>query len=885
MKKSFSQGFLFLIFFAACLFTAQGHAFSARAQWLDSRRLVLKLPAGLAFNAAGFRYALLDTTEMFRPSTAIPLPWISASGSFVTLDTSHLSLQEIEYLITRPLKVVTTNGQQEILDSTAIQYAGLLDQNFYYEGEDLGGRCNPASCQVKLWAPTAQGVRLSLFNQSSQSIPSAVYDLQRETNGVWSLSLPAGFKNFFYLFEVQVYQPLTDRIETHTVTDPYSASLALNGAKSQLVDMNAPETQPLGWERLQKPFLSSARDAVIYELHIRDFSANDSTVPSPLRGTYLAFTQDTQGTRYLRELAQAGLTHIHLLPLSDSGSVNEDKSQWKDLPISPSGDLQKPQELIGQVRTEDSYNWGYDPVHYLAPEGSYAVHGDGFERIKETRAMVKALSEMGLRVVQDVVFNHTYENALSPYSVFDKIVPLYYYRLDDEGRTYSSSCCADTASEHRMMEKLMRDSVLFWAKNYKIDGFRFDLMSFHSRSTILRVRDALRSLTLAGDGVDGSKILIYGEGWTFGSFYNAHPDEAMTHENSFGSGVGFFNDRLRDAARGGTTNSAEKSDQGFVTGLFFDFNQEPANRNTPLDPGSQRDKLLHLGDVIKVGLAGNLRDVTFRDHLGNTITGYSLKFRGQPVAYGAVPAESINYVSAHDGYTVWDAIQAKAPFFTPNRTPRTATTEERQRMQQLLLALPLLGQGIPFIEAGTELLRSKNGDQDSYNSGDYFNRIDWTAQGNYWGEALPPAWKNLNDWSFWEPRLKTPELQASSDLIARTRDYFKALLRLRQNHYLFRLQSAADVSTHLRFIDNDSKAEPGLIAMHLQDSSQSLLVFFNAAPENRLFNHVLLKKNWRLHPLLNEAVDPALQGVAINSALGSIRLPGRSTVVLITEEP
>jgi pullulanase len=354
----------------------------------------------------------------------------------------------------------------------------------------------------------------------------------------------------------------------------------------------------------------------------------------------------------------------------------------------------------------------------------------------------------------------------------------------------------------------------------------------------------------------------------------------MTIENSYGSNYGFFNDRLRDAVRGGTTSSAEKSDQGFATGLFFDFNAEPANRGTPGDLGAQRERLLHYGDVIKVGLAGNLRDYYFREHLGNTIRSGDLRFRGSPVAFSSQAIETINYVSAHDGYGVWDAIQAKAPFYSWGRTPGLATLEERVRMQQLTLAIPMLGQGIPFVESGTELLRSKNGDQDSYDSGDFFNRIDWTGHTNYWGEGLPPAWKNISDWSFWEPRLRDPALKVTPAHIARMNNYFKALLRLRQSSELFRMNSVSEISSHLHFIDNDRQAEPGLIAMHLQNNNDELLIVFNASREARYFQHDVLHQPWKLHPLFDSSVDATLAQVVLLPEQNSIQIPGRTTVVL-----
>lgn len=854
-------------------------AVGVRARWLNSSRILYKLAPG-TYISNSTQFFLMDGDQSVRTGSTIYLPLLSLKDDQALLDTSMLSRTEIKNLISRALKLFIVTNTKQILDSSAIQYAGLLDELYTYEGQDLGGECISDKCNLKLWAPTAQRVRVFLFANAITPIEQAqILNLSLD-GGVWSLSLPIEFKNFYYLYEVQVYQPFTDRVETNLVTDPYSKSLSLNGTRSQLADLNDRGLLPPDWNNLQKPPLNNLKEAVIYELHLRDFSVNDVTIPPELRGTYLAFTEkNSMGMRHLKSLADVGMTHLHLLPFNDFGSVNEDKSSWENY-AGKSSNLKEPQSVLSGIRSSDPFNWGYDPVHYMTPEGSYALNGEGTARILEVRQMVKALNESGLRVVQDVVLNHTYENALGAFSVFDKIVPLYYYRLDDHGQAFRTSCCFDTASEHHMMEKLMIDTVLHWAKTYKIDGFRFDLMSFHSIATMERLRQALRALTMPKDGVDGSKIILYGEGWSFGSLFNLAPTESMNLENSYGTDYGFFNDRLRDAVRGGTSNSAEKSDQGFATGLFFDFNHEPANRNTPTDEANQRDKLLHLGDVIKAGLAGNLRDFSFKEHLGSRIHAGNLLFRGAPVGVASQALETINFVSAHDGYTLWDAIQAKAPFHTPGRNADLATADERQRIQQLALAIPLLGQGIPFMEAGTDLLRSKNGDQDSYDSGDFFNRIDWTGTTNHWGEGLPPAWKNIDDWALWHPRLLDPGLRVIPYLIAKTHNYLKALLQVRKSSSLFQLNTLDEISKHLSFIDNETQPEPGLIAMLLQNQNESLLIFFNASRYGRDFSNRILKNNWAVHPLLNEKVDAVLAEVAIDPNQGTIHLPGRSTVIL-----
>ena len=282
---------------------------------------------------------------------------------------------------------------------------------------------------------------------------------------------------------------------------------------------------------------------------------NDATVPAAERGTYAAFSRTTSdGMRHLGELADAGLTHVHLLPVFDIATVDEDRSTHLEPPCDLASfprDSAEQQACIAQVRAEDGFNWGYDPWHYTAPEGSYALDAQGAARTTEFRSMVKSLNDAGLRVVMDVVYNHTNAAGQAEKSVLDRIVPGYYHRLLEDGTLATSTCCANTATEHDMMEKLMVDSIVTWARDYKVDGFRFDLMGHHSKANMLAVRAALDELTLAEDGVDGSKIYLYGEGWNFGEVANDARFVQATQLNMDGTGIGTFNDRLRDAVRGG----------------------------------------------------------------------------------------------------------------------------------------------------------------------------------------------------------------------------------------------------------------------------------------------------------------------------------------------
>jgi pullulanase-type alpha-1,6-glucosidase len=312
---------------------------------------------------------------------------------------------------------------------------------------------------------------------------------------------------------------------------------------------------------------------VLYELHVRDFSANDRSVAEPFRGTYKAFTfEHSRGMRHLTKLARAGLTHVHLLPAFDIASVDEDRSTW----LEPAGDLasyppdsDQQQAAVVAVAGRDGFNWGYDPWHYNVPEGSYATNPEGGTRALEFREMVMGLSQAGLRVVMDVVYNHTGEGGQNARSVLDRVVPGYYHRLNGDGNIETSTCCQNTASEHNMMEKLLVDSAVLWARHYKVDGFRFDIMGHHMKGTCCSAPglDASRR----SDGVDGRKVYLYGEGWNFGEVANGARGENATQLNMAGTGIGTFNDRLRDGARGGGPFSGLQ-EQGFLTGLFVDPN-------------------------------------------------------------------------------------------------------------------------------------------------------------------------------------------------------------------------------------------------------------------------------------------------------------------------
>ena len=317
-----------------------------------------------------------------------------------------------------------------------------------------------------------------------------------------------------------MYAPTTGTVVVNRVTDPYSIALTTNSQRSVLANLDHPTLKPAGWNRLTKPALPKPEYSSIYELHVRDFSISDETVPARHRGTYLAFThRRSDGMRHLRQLARSGLNTVHLL----SGTTTSPRSRSavpsrrSRLAIWPRcrPTVWEQQECVAAVAERDGFNWGYDPLHYTTPEGSYATNPEGAARTRQFRRMVQGLNGAGLRAVIDVVYNHTPASGQDPKSILDRVVPGYYQRLTPTtGAVETSTCCSNTATEHAMMEKLMIDSVVTWARQYKLDGFRFDLMGHQPKSAMENLRRALNRLTLAKDGVDGRRIYLYGEAGT-----------------------------------------------------------------------------------------------------------------------------------------------------------------------------------------------------------------------------------------------------------------------------------------------------------------------------------------------------------------------------------
>ncbi|MFJ3230153.1 pullulanase-type alpha-1,6-glucosidase [Streptomyces sp. NPDC086787] len=747
-----------------------------------------------------------------------------------------------------------------VLAATGVQTAGVLDDVYDATGAKLGPVFRDGRPTLSVWAPTAQSVALDLDG-------SRVAMHRDAATGVWSVTGPKSWKDKPYRYVVKVWAPSVRKIVTNEVTDPYAVALTANSERALVVDLNDKALAPGGWAGLRKPRAVPLRDAQIQELHIRDFSVADRTVPAEHRGTYLAFTdKGSDGSKHLRALARSGTSYVHLLPVFDIATIPERRSDQAspdcDLAAHPA-DSDQQQECVAKTAAKDAYNWGYDPYHYTVPEGSYATDPDGTARTVQFRRMVKALNEDGLRVVMDVVYNHTAAAGQADTSVLDRIVPGYYQRLLADGSVANSTCCANTAPENAMMGKLVVDSIVTWAKQYKVDGFRFDLMGHHPKANILAVRKALDALTPEKDGVDGRKIILYGEGWNFGEVANDARFTQATQRNMAGTGIATFSDRARDAVRGGGPFDADPGVQGFASGLYTDPNSSTANGTAD----EQRARLLHYQDLIKVGLTGNLAGFRFTGADGKEVTGAQVDYNGSPAGYAAAPGEALAYVDAHDNESLFDALAFKLP--------KGTSAADRARMQVLAMATAGLSQGPSLSQAGSDLLRSKSLDRNSYDSGDWFNAIHWNcADGNGFGRGLPMAADNASKWSWAKPLLSTvgvgcPQIEGASAA-------YRDLLRIRTTERAFSLATTAQVQSRLSFPLSGRDETPGVITMRLGD----LVVVFNATPEKQTQRiGTLAGTPYRLHPVQAGGADPVVRTAAYAVGSGTFTVPARTVAV------
>ena len=752
-----------------------------------------------------------------------------------------------------------------VLLVTEVQTARLLDALYAKQASTLeyGAKVHEQGAEFRLWAPTAQQVTLQQYSADKQLVASHGLTLDSHS-GAWHTHTELSHGDY-YRYQITLYHPSSKKIETYEVTDPYSLSLSTNSEFSQVVDLDDASLKPNGWDQLQAPH-SQANPAnfVLYEAHIRDFSALDASTPAEHRGKYSAFTQaNTAPVSHLKSLSEVGVSHLHLLPAFDIATIDEAKANVVniDQPFSQlcerapelleskdfgqycaSSDtvaqvlatlqaletVDNPlvQQLHGYIRNLDSFNWGYDPYHYTVPEGSYATDAEGMQRILEFREMVMAVkNDIGMNVVMDVVYNHTNAQGLENKSVLDKVVPWYYHRLNEyTGAVEKSTCCANTAPEHRMFAKLIDDSIQTWVKDYKIDAFRWDLMGHHPLSQMKRTLNAAHQ--------HNPEVYFYGEGWNFGEVENNKRFKQATQPNLAGTGIGSFSDRLRDAVRGGGPFDEQETirrRQGFGNGLYVLPNDlSAADEHT-------KQEALHLADVIRLGMAGNLADFRFVDSKDKLVTGREVDYNGVPAGYAKDAWEIQNYVSKHDNQTLWDNHQYKIAYQVDAQT--------RVRMQAVSLATVMLGQGVPFVHMGSELLRSKSMERDSYDSGDWYNKVDFTQQSNNWNRGLPREDKDGKNWPLISKVIEqsADNAQPTPQHISTMDSFFKELAALRQSSALYRMGKGELISERVSFHNTGSEQIPGLIVMRIDNSGalfdesidalrSSIVVVINASP-------------------------------------------------------
>jgi pullulanase len=529
------------------------------------------------------------------------------------------------------------------------KYASYADYPIY-EGSDLELSYSAQASKFRVWAPTANKVKLLLYEKGSEGGAYKTLDMDRSEEGTWTLKVDENLKGKFYTFQIKIGEKWLDETPGMWVR-----ATGVNGKRAAIIDFS--ETNPAGWENDTRPPLKNFADIMIYEVHMRDFSM-DSNSGIKHKGKYLAFTErgtknsygDATGIDHLKEL---GITHVHLLPVFDFASVDETKLN------------------------ENKYNWGYDPLNYNVPEGSYSTNPNNpVTRILEFKEMVQSLHKSGIRVIMDVVYNHTSKGKGSN---LDLLAPGYFYRQNaDSTWSNASGCGNETASERAMMRKFMIESVVYWATEYHIDGFRFDLMGIHDIETMNAIRAAL-------DNIDPT-IFMYGEGWTAGASPLAEEKRALKKNAQQLDNIAVFSDDIRDALKGSWMHSQIP---GFVSGVDS------------------------LEESVKFGIVGGTQhaDIDYA------------KLIYSKAPYVNDPIQTINYVSCHDDMCLVDKLKESKPL--------DATDEELVRFNKLAQTVVFTSQGVPFMYAGEELYRTKKGIHNTYQSPDSINRIDWNSKNSY----------------------------------------------------------------------------------------------------------------------------------------------------------
>ena len=607
-------------------------------------------------------------------------------------------------------------------------------QKFDYEvytGNDLGAVYSPKMTRFKVWAPEAESVKLNLYKQGEGDNLIDQHIMKKSANGTYVFEKQGDCNGIYYTYTV------VNHGEEQEAVDPYTKAAGVNGQRGMVI--NLAKTNPQGFELDGYRNPEHITDAIIYEGSVRDFTMDESSGVFH-NGKFLGLTEANTTNHFgeataLDYISGLGVTHVQILPAFDFETVDE-KNQ------------------------KAQYNWGYDPDNYNVPEGSYAVSPyDGAVRIQEMKQMVLALHSRGIGVIMDVVFNHTYRRDDSN---LQKIVPGYYYRSDETGYTDGSGCGNEVASDRPMVQKLVVDSLIYWAKEYHIDGFRFDLMGVLDIDTMNVIAERLKEIR--------PDIYLYGEGWNGGPSSLAEEKRAFKASAKKMPGIGMFNDDIRDTIKGS---------------VFYDDHLGFVNGGT------------HLENALRYGITGAVA------HPQVDYDAYGSK------PWAKEPGQSINYVSCHDNYTLWDKLSVSCP---------EASEEKKKAMNRLCAAIVFTSQGVPFIQAGEEFLRSKplpekkGFAENSYNMPDEVNSIKWD---------------NIHEYP---------------DMIA----YYKGLMELRKAHPVFRMQSEAEMTQNLCFL---SDTPENVVAYLLKgkgadDTPENILVIFNGNDEEILYN--LPEGKWKI---------------------------------------
>lgn len=634
-----------------------------------------------------------------------------------------------------------------------------------YPGKDLGLTYSPDSSVFRVWSPSAASMRLLLYTEGEGGEPLSIVSMQRDRYGVWKTSLRGDLAGRFYAFQARHEEKWS--LE---VPDPYAKAVGVNGMRAAVLDLA--QTDPANWRSDQRPPLARYNDIVLYEAHIRDLTAHPSAgsrFPGEYRGLAERNTVSPKGMLTgLEHIRDLGVTHVHLLPAFDFRSIDERLPQGK-----------RP------------YNWGYDPQNYNVPEGSYSSNPyDPAARIREFKEMVQAMHRAGLRVVMDVVYNHT---GFTETSLFNQLAPGYYYRQNAEGGFSNASACGnEIASERPMTRKFIVESVVYWAKEYHVDGFRFDLMGIHDLETMREIRKAL-------DAVDPT-LFLYGEGWTAGASPLPDSLRALKQNTARLDRIAAFGDEFRDGLRG---HVFTPTDSGFISGK----------------PG--------LKESVKFGIVGAV---------AHPQVDYA-KVNYSKAPWASEPAQSICYVSCHDNHDLWDRLALSAGQYREGL---------RARMQRLALTMVLTSQGVPFLHAGSEMMRTKQGVENSFESPDSINLIDWEWKSRY----------------------------------IETADFVKAVIEMRKTHPAFRIPNAQTIREHLHFIDHpdENVLVYKLDGAALNDSWRHIMVIFNGSPFDQ--GVALPPVNWTIAVNV-DAAHP--EGLGTFKAY-NLLVPAFSAVVMFSQD-